>query len=254
MAKYSVLEASKILNLSKQAVVNRIKKGDLKGEKENSGQWIVEIDESEVPSQDETRYQEVPSDGQEVPSQDEDRQERRPRRENDDALLKNNEFLQLTTASNQELVARLTRSIEEQKSRESKAWITAAMIFGSTAIIAISLLFFYFSNQTIQIKEESKSLRDEMKLEHQTAIESLGTKYQENLKSMETRYQARYQESETRYQEAKKDYQARYQEASADYQKKEGILQDQIELLKTQNKELIELLKVSKSGNLEAGQ
>jgi hypothetical protein len=268
----SVLEASKILNLTKQTVVNKIKRGELKGSKNESGQWIVDIDDSEVPNEDQFRYQEVPNNGEEAPNKDQFRhqrvpnsdqevpnqdydpienKERRPRRENDDALLENNKFLQLTTASNQELVARLTRSIEDKKSSESKAWLTSSIIFGSLSIIAISILLFYFTNQTSQIKEESKTLRNEMNSEHQTTVKSLGTKYQESLELMETRYQNRYQEDQVRYQKAEKDYQDRYQELSNDYQKKETLLQNQIDLLKVQNKELMGLLKTSKSGNLE---
>jgi hypothetical protein len=273
MAKYSLAEAANLLNISKQAVVLRIKRGALHGSKDKSGQWVVEIDEPEGPTGGQQEPSEGPTGGQQEPSEGPTggqqepsegptggQQERIPRRENDDALLKNNEFLQLTTASNQELVARLTKSIEDQrtsledqKSRESKAWFKSSMIFG-ILVIGVSI---YFINEKNQIKEEAKSLRDEMKLEHQADIESLGTKYQETVKTMETRYQesetkhqTRYQESESRYQEAKKDYQARYQETSENHQKKESLLQDQIEVLKTQNKELMELLKTSKAGNL----
>lgn len=282
MAKYSVLEASKILNLTKQTIVNRIKRGELEGSKDESGQWIVEIADYEVPNgyqkapnddqiryqevpnhgdkvpnQDQNRYQRVPNDGQEVPNQEEEHKERRPRRENDDALLENNKFLQLTTASNQELVARLTKSIDEQKSRESKAWIASAIIFGTISLIIFFGLIIYFTDQTTKIKEESKSIRDEMKLEHQSeiksyedTIEKLGTKHQDAIKSMEIRYLKASDNYQIMYQSAKKDYQIRYQEVSDDYQKKEGILQDQIDLLKTQNKELMELLKTSRSANL----
>ena len=279
MAKYSVLEASKILSLSKQAVIHRIKKGLLEGFKDDSGKWVVEIDDLEVSNEGQTvsneesnndpevsnegsnSYQMGSNDDPEVSNDDGSQQERRPRRENDDALLENNKFLQLTTASNQELVARLTKSIEDQrahlesqKSRESKAWLASTIIFGSLSIIAISLLFFYFSDQASQIKEKSKTLRNEMKSEHQSAIKSyedtiksLDTKHQESIKYMDEKHQIRYQK-------VSNDYQIRYQEVSNDYQKKETLLKDQIDLLKTQNKEFMDLLRVSKSGNLEAGQ
>jgi len=268
MAKYSVLEASKILNISKQAVIHRIKKDLLKGFKDESGQWVVEIDNSEGSNSDQKVSNDDPKVSNEGPNtgqmgsndhqmgsnDDKDHQERRPRRENDDALLKNNEFLQLSTAANQQVVSDLKDHIREltkdlKSSSDSKSRV---YVINFVALISLTaLMVVYFNNQTDQVKEESKSLRDEMKLDHQTAIKSyestiksLDTKHQDTIKSMDEKYQ-------TRYQKVSNDYQMRYQEASNDYQKKESLLQDQIELLKSQNKELIELLKASKSGNLK---
>ena len=267
MAKYSLAEAANLLKISKQAVVLRIKRGSLSGSKDESGQWVVNIDNLEGPTGSQQEPSEGPTGSQQEPSEgptggQQEPSERRPRRENDDALLENNKFLQLTTASNQELVARLTKSIEDQrahlesqKSRESKAWLASTIIFGSLSIIAISLLVFYFSDQASQIKEESKTLKNEMKSEHQAAIKSyedtiksLDTKHQESIKYMDEKYQIRYQK-------VSNDYQIRYQEVSNDYEKKETLLQEQIDLLKFQNKELMELLKNStNSGNLRSRQ
>ena len=185
MAKYSLAEAANLLKISKQAVVLRIKRGSLSGSKDESGQWVVNIDNHEGPTGGQQEPREGPTGGQQEPS------ERRPRRENDDALLENNKFLQLTTASNQELVARLTKSIEDQRShlenqklRESKAWMKSVIIFGSLVIG----LFVYFTNEKTQIKDEYQSLKAEIKSEHQTAVKSyentlnsLGTKHQEEI-------------------------------------------------------------------------
>ena len=259
MAKYSLAEAANLLKISKQAVVLRIKRGSLSGSKDESGQWVVNIDNHEGPTGGQQEPREGPTGGQQEPS------ERRPRRENDDALLENNKFLQLTTASNQELVARLTKSIEDQRShlenqklRESKAWMKSVIIFGSLVIG----LFVYFTNEKTQIKDEYQSLKAEIKSEHQTAVKSyentlnsLGTKHQEEIKSIESRHQEVSKEHQARSQEVKRDYQARYQELSNDYEKKETLLQEQIDLLKFQNKELMELLKNStNSGNLRSRQ
>jgi len=281
MKKYSVLEASKILNISKQAVIHRIKKNSLTGFKGKTGQWIVEMEESEDPrvsnegsnegqkvsNEDPRVSNEGSNEGQKVSNEDprvsnegsnryQGREYHKPRREEDQVLNKiekhlepihkNTEFLQLTSAQNQELVARLTNSLENQNSKESKTWIYSISLC-SLVILVVSILFLYHNNQ---IKEEAYTLRKELKSEHKATIISYGntikyldSKHKEDMKLLEDKYQIRYQK-------ASNDYQVRSQELSNEHKEQESLLRDQIEMLKSQNQGLLEILKTSKSGNL----